>query len=89
MGNAQPNLIIVSRDLAGTVAITGGTPTVANTTLIQIFGRAGEDQLGLDETNGALPKANLFGEADNDDVLFGGLAAWMTASSRIPATTPT
>jgi len=45
---------VVSRNAAGTllvnngaVAVSGGTPTVANTVLIQIFGRAGNDQLSL------------------------------------------
>ncbi len=80
-GDNLPNIIIVSRDAAGNlrvnggaVPITGGAPTVANTTLIQIFGQAGNDQLALDETNGALPKANMFGEADND-ILTGGSGA--------------
>src|SRR6478736_833004 len=80
-GDNQPNIIVVSRNAAGNilingglVAITGGTPTVANTTLIQIFGGAGNDQLALDESNGALPRANMFGEADND-LLIGGSGA--------------
>ena len=34
-------------------------------------GGDGNDQLSLDEANGALPKANLFGEAGND-ILTGG-----------------
>ena len=49
----------------------GGTPTVANTSLIQVFGQAGNDNLALDETNGALPRANLFG-GDGNDTLTGG-----------------
>lgn len=78
-GNDLPNIIVVSRDAAGNIRInggllpiTGGLPTVANTTLIQIFGRGGDDQLALDEANGALPKVNIFGDADND-TLTGGL----------------
>jgi Ca2+-binding RTX toxin-like protein len=86
-GDDLPNIIVVSRDGAGNLrvnggllSITGGAPTVVNTTLNQIFGRAGNDVLTLDETNGALPKANMFGEADNDtltggagtDILNGG-----------------
>jgi Ca2+-binding RTX toxin-like protein len=77
-GGIQDNAITVSRDAAGkllvnggTVAITGGTPTVANTTRIDIFGREGDDVLTLDESQGALPAARLFGEGGND-VLTGG-----------------
>jgi Ca2+-binding RTX toxin-like protein len=78
IGDDQDNVIVVSRNAAGTilvnggaVVVQGGTPTVANTTVIQIFGRGGDDQLSLDETNGALPKANLFGEAGNDTLIGG------------------
>jgi Ca2+-binding RTX toxin-like protein len=81
------NTIVVSRDAAGkilinggAVPVTGGTATVANTTLIQVFGTGGDDAISLDETNGALPAAQLFGGAGNDtliggsgnDMLFGG-----------------
>ena len=62
------NNIVTSRDAAGNilvnggaVAIMGGTPTVANTTLIQVFGQAGNDTITVSEVNGALPAANLFG----------------------------
>ena len=67
-GDNQDNRIVVSRDAAGNilvnsgaVGIKGGAPTVANTRLIRVFGRAGNDQIALDESNGALPSANLFG----------------------------
>src|SRR5687768_7082867 len=85
-GDALDNTITVSRDAAGkllvnggAVAIKGGTATVANTSLIQVFGQGGHDNIALVETNGALPKANLFGGAGNDtltggsggDMLFG------------------
>ena len=77
-GDNLDNNIVVSRDGAGNilinggaVTVSGGTPTVANTTLIQIFGQAGNDQIALDESNGALPKANLFG-GTGDDALTGG-----------------
>ena len=81
------NTIVVSRNAAGTifingaaVTVTGGTATVANTSLIQVFGTGGDDMISLDETNGALPAAQLFGGAGNDtliggsgnDQLFGG-----------------
>src|ERR1041385_3762425 len=74
----QKNAITVSRDAAGNlllnggaVPIVGGRPTVANTRLITVFGRDGGDTITLDETNGALPPAELFGGAGND-VLTGG-----------------
>ena len=77
-GDAQDNTITVSRDAAGAllvnggaVAVTGGTPTVANTALIQVFGQAGNDVISLNEANGALPAALLFGGSGND-VLTGG-----------------
>jgi Ca2+-binding RTX toxin-like protein len=77
-GDAQNNTIVVSRDAAGTilvnggaVAVQGGAATVANTTLIQVFGQAGDDRIALDETNGALPAAKLDG-GDGNDTLIGG-----------------
>jgi Ca2+-binding RTX toxin-like protein len=77
-GDSQANNIVVSRDAAGdilvnggAVSVTGGTPTIANTSLIQVFGQAGNDTISLDEANGALPAANLFG-GDGNDILTGG-----------------
>ncbi|HKB02839.1 MAG TPA: hypothetical protein VKD90_11510, partial [Gemmataceae bacterium] len=77
-GDALDNTITISRNAAGTllvnggaVAVKGGTPTVANTALIQVFGQGGNDTITLDEASGALPRANLFGGAGND-VLTGG-----------------
>src|SRR4051812_9302245 len=78
LGDAQDNNITLSRDAAGrilvnggAVPVIGGTPTVANTTLISAFGLAGNDTIALNEANGALPKALLFG-GDGNDVLTGG-----------------
>jgi Ca2+-binding RTX toxin-like protein len=78
IGDAQDNIINVSRDAAGTILVNGGAvtvrggmATVANTKLIQIFGLDGNDTLSLDETNGALPKAIIFGGA-GDDTITGG-----------------
>src|SRR5829696_7596098 len=80
-GDSLDNTLTVSRDAAGkilvnggAVAVTGGTPTVANTSLIQVFGQDGRDVISLSETNGALPRANLFGGSGND-VLTGGSGA--------------
>jgi Ca2+-binding RTX toxin-like protein len=66
--NGSPNS---GETLSLAVPIIGGTPTVANTELIQVFGQAGNDTIALDETNGELPRANLFGGA-GDDTLIGG-----------------
>jgi Ca2+-binding RTX toxin-like protein len=77
-GDVLDNTITVSRNAAGTILanggaiqIVGGTPTVANTSLIQVFGQGGNDTITLDQTNGALPRANLFGGAGNDTITGG------------------
>src|SRR3954449_9241104 len=77
-GDSLDNSIQISRNPAGQILVNGGlipviggTPTVANTSLIQVFGQAGNDTIALSENNGALPAANLFGGAGND-VLTGG-----------------
>jgi len=77
-GDSLNNAITVSRNAAGAllvnggaVNVLGGTPTVANTALIQVFGQGGNDTITLDEASGALPAANLFGGAGND-TLTGG-----------------
>ncbi len=77
-GDAQNNTIVVSRNAVGAILVNGGavaiqgnTATVANTALIQVFGQDGNDQISLDETNGALPAANLFG-GNGNDTLIGG-----------------
>jgi Ca2+-binding RTX toxin-like protein len=77
-GDSLDNNITVSRNAAGqllvnggAVAVGGGTPTVANTSLIQAFGQAGNDVITLSEVSGALPRANLFGGAGNDTVTGG------------------
>jgi Ca2+-binding RTX toxin-like protein len=64
----------------GAVPIDGGTSTIAGTSTIEIFGKGGNDTITLDETNGALPGAQLFGGAGKDtitggsgaDQIFGG-----------------
>src|SRR5215204_5303814 len=81
-GDSLNNNITVSRDAAGkllvnggAVKVLGGTPTVANTSLIQVFGQAGNDTI-----TGGSGSDMLFGQADNDtllgkggaDFLFGG-----------------
>jgi Ca2+-binding RTX toxin-like protein len=82
IGDARKNSVTVRRDAAGKllvndgaadVPVQGGTATVANTSLIQMFGQDGDDTLALDESNGALPAANLFG-GNGNDTLIGGSA---------------
>jgi Ca2+-binding RTX toxin-like protein len=77
-GDSLNNSIAISRNAAGNilvnggaVPVVGGTPTVANTSLIRASGLAGQDTITIVETNGALPRANLFGGSEND-VLTGG-----------------
>ncbi len=77
-GDSLDNTITVSRNAAGTllvnggaVNVLGGTPTVANVAKIQMFGLGGHDQLSLDEANGALPSANIFGGTGNDTIIGG------------------
>jgi Ca2+-binding RTX toxin-like protein len=77
-GDSADNSIVITRNAAGgilvnggAIAVVGGTPTVANTTQVRVFGLAGNDTISLSEVNGALPAANLSGGAGND-VLTGG-----------------
>ena len=77
-GDNLNNNIEISRNAAGVILInggavqvSGGTATVANVSLIQVFGQGGNDTITLNEAFGALPRANLFGGAGND-VLTGG-----------------
>src|SRR5262249_42885444 len=81
LGDAGNNTIAVSRDAAGKILVNGGagtvpggTPTVANTAAISVFGLGGNDNISLDEANGPLPSALLFG-GDGNDTLTGGSAA--------------
>ncbi|MBF2025559.1 MAG: calcium-binding protein [Oscillatoriales cyanobacterium C42_A2020_001] len=67
------NTVEVSRNAAGNilinggaVVISGGTATVANVSSIQAFGLGENDTLTLNESNGALPRAFLFGGTGND-----------------------
>jgi Ca2+-binding RTX toxin-like protein len=78
LGDAGKNTVTASRDAAGkllvnggAVPVQGGTSTVANTSLIQMFGQDGDDTLQIDESTGALPAANLFG-GNGNDTLIGG-----------------
>src|SRR5262245_47167781 len=81
LGDHSDNTIEVSRNAAGNllvndgaVRIIGNAPTAANTARIQIFGFGGDDRLSLDDTNGPLPSASLYGGRGND-TLIGSAAA--------------
>ena len=70
LGDGHNNTVVLGRNAAGTIvanggaiAIKGGPATVANTKLIQGFGQDGNDIITIDESNGAMPAANLFGGA--------------------------
>src|SRR5512144_1141548 len=54
-GDDLNNTITISRDAAGTILVNAGAvpikdgaPTTANTTLLKLFGRGGNDMLALD-----------------------------------------
>src|SRR5436190_21384691 len=68
LGRTAAGTLLVN---GGTVPITGGSPTVATTDLLEVIASAGNDVVTLDETNGALPVAELAG-GDGDDSLTGG-----------------
>ncbi len=77
-GDSTDNTIAISRNAAGTILVNGGavkvlgaSPTVSNTSLIQVFGQSGNDTISLNEANGSLPKANLFGGTGNDTIIGG------------------
>jgi Ca2+-binding RTX toxin-like protein len=77
-GDDLDNAVTISRNAAGlilinggAVQVTGGQPTVANTSQMLVFGQAGNDMLVLDESNGALPPAQMFGGTGNDTLIGG------------------
>ena len=78
VGDETDNVIEISRSIggqifvnSGQVAISGGAPTVANTTRIFAFGLDGNDQISLNEVNGAMPESIMLG-GSGDDLLVGG-----------------
>ena len=77
-GDDRSNALVITSDqdghiLAndGGISIRGGVPTTGNTALITASGGDGDDRIILDETNGALPAARLFG-GNGEDHLTGG-----------------
>jgi len=79
-GDRRAERITIARNPAGTIlvavngralAVTGGIPTVANTSLIAVSGGDGRDVIALDESNGALPAAQLDGGRGKDRLIGG------------------
>jgi Ca2+-binding RTX toxin-like protein len=86
-GDALDNTITISRNAAGAI-LFNGVPipgaTVANTSLIRVFGQGGNDIITFDEANGALPSGLVFGGAGTDTISGGSGADLLLAA---PATT--
>jgi hypothetical protein len=68
----------VGRDAAGAIDVNGGAvdihgtrATVSNVDRIVVIGGDGNDRIILDETNGPLPAASLFGGAGDDELIDG------------------
>ena len=85
-GDELDNNIVTSRDAAGNLLVNGGAvkvtgpkPTVANTSLIQVFGQGGNDSLwgdaGIDYLEGNQGDDALSGGDDDDDLIGGSSAA--------------
>ncbi len=77
-GDSKGNVISISRQDDGSIlinngeiAISGGIPTINNTTTIVAFGLGGDGQITLNEFKGALPRAIFLGGSSND-LLNGG-----------------
>jgi Ca2+-binding RTX toxin-like protein len=80
-GDNSDDNIVVSRDVAGHILVNGGavdvrgaTPTVQNVDVLRIFAGGGDDTVSLDESNGPLPVAVIFG-GSGDDHITGSSAA--------------
>jgi Ca2+-binding RTX toxin-like protein len=76
-GDDQDNTISVGSDAAGTllinggsVPVTGGTPTIGNTSQIRMIGLKGNDDLRLDDSAIIPTPANILGD-EGDDTLIG------------------
>jgi Ca2+-binding RTX toxin-like protein len=82
VGTAGDDSISVKRNAAGkivinngAVAILGTKPTVDTTSVLEVFGQAGNDDISLDESNGALPSGVVSGGDGTDSVTIEGSPA--------------
>jgi Ca2+-binding RTX toxin-like protein len=78
IGDGRSNAIDIGRDVAGRIKVTGadaviggGGATVANVAKVVVFGAGGNDRIAIDEANGPMPAADIYG-GSGDDELFGG-----------------
>ena len=69
-GDALDNVITVSRDAAGkllvnggAVSVLGGTPTVVNTSRIDVYGLGGDDTITLNESEWSAAASPTFSVA--------------------------
>ncbi len=99
-GDDLDNNIVISRNAAGQLLVNGGAVAIHRRhadgrqhRLIQVFGLGGNDTITLNEANGALPRANIFGGAGNDIITGGsggdscsGQAATTRCSARAAST---
>jgi Ca2+-binding RTX toxin-like protein len=74
-GDNSDDTIVVSRDVAGNILVNGGAvdvhgaaATVDNVNQLRVVAGAGNDTVSFDETNGALPPADVFGGDGNDQI---------------------
>jgi Ca2+-binding RTX toxin-like protein len=79
--DGDDNILTISRDAGGNilvnggaVAVSGGPPTVVNTTSIFVFGLSGIDAIDVNEAMGAIPPTHVTG-ADGSDSIVGGSGA--------------
>ncbi|MGW1422995.1 beta strand repeat-containing protein [Bradyrhizobium manausense] len=77
-GDSANNGLVIGRDRSGRILINnghvktaGGTPTIANTNEIDIFGQSGDDTITVNECRGAMPAVHIFG-GDGNDRITGG-----------------
>ena len=77
-GSGAGDFLVIGRDATGHILanggatpIYGGVATIDNVSLIEAHGNNGDDTIRLDETNGSLAPAHVFG-GNGNDTLTGG-----------------
>ena len=95
LGDEAANQIVIGRDQLGVITVDGQVPlddglpgsfpTVFNTRTISVLGAGGDDVLRMDQTNGPLPGAQMFGGTGTTP---SAVARALTSCSASPGTTP-